>query len=778
MKRYLLSLVVLCSVLTGFAAPYTSNEVPEDFTNDIMLNKDFVELKTGETYQITARRLPEIVECAFCDEVVLPKFTYTLLEGESVTIDKETGIITAVKAGRSLIEVGYKATTAFEKDYAAISPINMAYMVVEVSDTESDIAISTDITATSYDTYYYTTNTGFDLTFNVTAENATAVKVLLNGTAIDANADNSYTVCLANRTNVVEVEASNDKGTRRWAKTIDARRCEMTVKNITNPGMAITAGDSIHVAWRGMTMPVYKMLRFYNPTGDMFGEEATKVVYKNALLDSVKTNINPSQYDFASNDTIGMRLTESGEYIFKDGYIKTSWWGRALGDEKNFANGEYPETPGLADTQHGRFSKLPAFRINVAPKVDESTHTVTTIYAKDLKAAGGEDIVYDDNNAWDKTYSEDVQHSMLANSEIAAYHLPSGASYGGMSWEGFTLSKNFDSDFVTGSIEKQWGNSAGRGLMNADDPFLLSYFSHYCEYSITDKATHALQIDLTTEPRQILGAYVCPTAWTTNTVVIDGQFSRKFHAGDYLTITAHGLDAEGKDNGKTVVYYLADFRDAAAENHHIAQDWQWMDMSELGKVSGVYFTMESSDKSDSGPNTTCYFALDGLKTIRAKEDAQAEFYTVEASAQDAAMGEVSVAKMAGTEKDGKYMHGAKVKLAATPKEGYKFTKWSDNNTDSVRIITVTKDTVIVAHFEEDKKIETTTDNVKESALTVYTEGLTLYVVTDDSDSMMIVVDATGRTIYAGYDRTTTLPQNGIYIVRLGGVSTKVVVSNR
>lgn len=260
-------------------------------------------------------------------------------------------------------------------------------------------------------------------------------------------------------------------------------------------------------------------------------------------------------------------------------------------------------------------SKLPAFRINVAPKIYAETHTVTTTYAKDLMAADGEPIVYNDNLVWDKTYSEDELHSTLLNDQIVAYHLPSGASYGGTSWEGFTLSKNFDNDFATGSLEKQWGNSAGRGLADAADPFLLSYFSYYCENGITDKTTHALQIDLATEPRQLLGAYVCPTAWSTNNVVIDGGFTRRFHAGDYLTITAHGLDADGNDNGKTVVYYLADFRDQSAHNWHIAQDWQWMDLRELGVVSGVYFTMESTDNGSFGPNTTCYFAMDGISTI-------------------------------------------------------------------------------------------------------------------------------------------------------------------
>ena len=54
-------------------------------------------------------------------------------------------------------------------------------------------------------------------------------------------------------------------------------------------------------------------------------------------------------------------------------------------------------------------------------------------------------------------------------------------------------------------------------------------------------------------------------------------------------------------------FYLADFRDGKSE---IVKDWQYCDLSALGQVSKVSFTLTSSDNGDYGMNTPAYFCLD------------------------------------------------------------------------------------------------------------------------------------------------------------------------
>lgn len=51
---------------------------------------------------------------------------------------------------------------------------------------------------------------------------------------------------------------------------------------------------------------------------------------------------------------------------------------------------------------------------------------------------------------------------------------------------------------------------------------------------------------------------------------------------------------------------------------------------------------------------------------------------------------------------GNYKYGAKVQISATPKYGYKFTKWADGSTENPRTVTVTGAKTYVAMFEPDE----------------------------------------------------------------------------
>jgi hypothetical protein len=71
-----------------------------------------------------------------------------------------------------------------------------------------------------------------------------------------------------------------------------------------------------------------------------------------------------------------------------------------------------------------------------------------------------------------------------------------------------------------------------------------------------------------------------------------------------------GFDAEGEETG-TVDFYLADFRDPNAA--YIVETWRWVDLTELGKVKRLVFTMSGSDVNPWGSmNTPDYFCMDNL----------------------------------------------------------------------------------------------------------------------------------------------------------------------
>jgi len=112
--------------------------------------------------------------------------------------------------------------------------------------------------------------------------------------------------------------------------------------------------------------------------------------------------------------------------------------------------------------------------------------------------------------------------------------------------------------------------------------------------------------------------------------------------------------------------------------------------------SGYHFTKWSDNNTDN-PRTitvtkdislTAYFEADPKPT-----------YTISLSC-NTSQGSVSGG--------GTYIEGSSATITATAKSGYKFTKWSDNNTANPRTITITKDLSLTAYFEETDTPQPTT----------------------------------------------------------------------
>jgi len=111
-------------------------------------------------------------------------------------------------------------------------------------------------------------------------------------------------------------------------------------------------------------------------------------------------------------------------------------------------------------------------------------------------------------------------------------------------------------------------------------------------------------------------------AWVTNTTyayfdMLNGSsFSKKFGGADgtdedWFLLTITGKTAGGGTTGP-VEFYLADFRFADDSQDYILDAWTPVDLTGLGEVTSLEFTLTSSDSSDFGMNTPAYFALDTL----------------------------------------------------------------------------------------------------------------------------------------------------------------------
>ena len=116
------------------------------------------------------------------------------------------------------------------------------------------------------------------------------------------------------------------------------------------------------------------------------------------------------------------------------------------------------------------------------------------------------------------------------------------------------------------------------------------------------------------------------------------------------------------------------------------------------------------------------------------------------------------------------MGGVKVTLTAEPIEGLVFDHWSDGNTENPRTLTLTEDIELYAYFKvaEATNLETS----KISSANIYTTNGTLHI--EGATENYHILDAAGRLIYSGNATTLTLPR-GIYLVTMGGEVEKIVL---
>ena len=252
----------------------------------------------------------------------------------------------------------------------------------------------------------------------------------------------------------------------------------------------------------------------------------------------------------------------------------------------------------------------------------------------------------DADGVWIHTYSDDYTWIAFNDLFTLSHLIPPSNSFGGYYWDGFTYSQNGDNSNYGSSgdsqswVSKQWGNMAAGGiqtdiagnilkdeegvvLTSTDNPYLVAcwgYFmeDEYYENNYLPEPTHNLQILFSDEKMyEAVGIYVNNHPWPFYGNINGDGFARALdQEGDYFKLLVHGLDENLQNNGQVVEHFLAEYRDGALVQ---SPDWEWIDLTNLGEVSGIYFTMETTDSDPMwGPNTASYFCMDKLQ-IRDKD---------------------------------------------------------------------------------------------------------------------------------------------------------------
>ncbi|MDE6631198.1 MAG: hypothetical protein K2K11_07280 [Bacteroidales bacterium] len=149
------------------------------------------------------------------------------------------------------------------------------------------------------------------------------------------------------------------------------------------------------------------------------------------------------------------------------------------------------------------------------------------------------------------------------------------------------------------------------------------------------------------------------------------------------------------------------------------------------------------------------------------------FYTVLVATENAEWGTVTG--------NGTYQEGKEVTITAWPQKGYRFINWTKKDgsvfsTDSVHTFAVSENLELTAHFEKlPDEIPDDVANESQEAdnLRIYAQDRTIYL--SENRGLVQVFNTLGQCVYSGTATAIPVRTGGLYIVKVGTHSHKVLV---
>ena len=172
------------------------------------------------------------------------------------------------------------------------------------------------------------------------------------------------------------------------------------------------------------------------------------------------------------------------------------------------------------------------------------------------------------------------------------------------SWAGFAYSNITDT--VSSGWPAQYNTIAGSGQAGSPN-YAVAYMD---SYNAVTPTMHLYQ-------SQIIDCIYVTNINYAYYSMLDGDLYSKQFGGttgndpDWFLLTITGIDQSGSTTG-TVDFYLADYRFEENSLDYIVNTWQPVDLSTLGAVQSLEFSLSSSDTGEWGMNTPAYFALDTI----------------------------------------------------------------------------------------------------------------------------------------------------------------------
>ena len=170
-------------------------------------------------------------------------------------------------------------------------------------------------------------------------------------------------------------------------------------------------------------------------------------------------------------------------------------------------------------------------------------------------------------------------------------------------WGGFTASNR--TDLSQTGLDAQYTAAAGCGYDGSTQYAVAYTMGVQTEVYATDGQLHT-----------VTGCYVTNNLWTYQDI-LQGGYGEQPYGGltgnepDWFKVTATGKNASGQTVG-TLDFYLADYRFANNEEDYVLDTWEWFDLSPLGNVATISFSLSSSRGSGYNMITPAYFCMDNF----------------------------------------------------------------------------------------------------------------------------------------------------------------------
>ena len=205
-----------------------------------------------------------------------------------------------------------------------------------------------------------------------------------------------------------------------------------------------------------------------------------------------------------------------------------------------------------------------------------------------------EDVALGANGYWQGVEGE---NEMFSGGWVFTNYYSQSYSF----WGGFTASNH--TDLTQTGMDAQYTAITASGYDGSAQYGVAYTFGAQTDVYASDGQAHT-----------VTGCYVTNNLWAYQSVVNGDASSTPFggtsgNDPDWFKLTATGKNAAGQTIG-TLDFYLADYRFSNNEEDYVIDTWEWFDLSPLGEVHTISFSLSSTKGNAYGMLTPAYFCID------------------------------------------------------------------------------------------------------------------------------------------------------------------------